>query len=42
MTARVPADQLHGLQDLARGASHSFYLQMSRGHLFDAASGLRL
>jgi oligogalacturonide transport system ATP-binding protein len=42
MTARVPADQLHGLQSLQRGASHGFHLQMQRGHLFDASSGARL
>ena len=42
LTARVPADQLHGLQGLARGAAHAFHLQMQRAHLFDAASGLRL
>ena len=42
LTARVPADQLHGLQGLARGATHTFHLQMRRAHLFDAASGARL
>ena len=42
MTARVPADQLHGLQDLQRGAAHPFHLQMARCHLFDAVSGARL
>jgi len=42
LTARVPADQLNGLQGLARGAAHPFHLQMQRAHLFDAASGLRL
>ncbi len=42
LTARVPADQLHGLQGLARGTSHAFHLQLQRAHLFDAASGARL
>ena len=42
MTARVPADQQHGLQDLARGGAHGFHLQMSACHLFDASTGLRL
>ena len=42
MTARVPADQLHGLQTLARGAVHDFHLQMAACHLFDAGSGRRL
>jgi oligogalacturonide transport system ATP-binding protein len=42
MTARVPADQLHGLQALPRGGVHGFHLQMQRCHLFDAASGARL
>ena len=42
MTARVPADQLHGLGDTARGATHAFHLQMSRCHFFDADSGARL
>ena len=42
MTARVPADQQHGLQGLARGARHDFHLQMAACHLFDAGTGLRL
>ena len=42
MTARVPADQLNGLQQLRRGAAHSFHLQLARGHFFDATNGLRL
>ena len=42
LTARVPADELHGLQDLPRGAAHTFYLQMAACHLFDAASGVNL
>ena len=42
MTARVPADQLNGLQHAARGSVHDFHLQMARGHLFNAASGARL
>ena len=42
MTARVPADQLHGLDVLARGDAHEVHLQMARCHLFDAASGTRL
>lgn len=42
MTARVPADQLHGLAQAERGAVHHFHLQMARGHLFSAASGARL
>ncbi|MDO9095692.1 MAG: sn-glycerol-3-phosphate ABC transporter ATP-binding protein UgpC [Rubrivivax sp.] len=42
LTARVPADQLHGLQGQARGSAHPVFLQMSHCHLFDAASGLRL
>jgi oligogalacturonide transport system ATP-binding protein len=43
LTARVPADQLHGLQDKPRGAAHTFHLQMARSHIFDAAGvGARL
>jgi oligogalacturonide transport system ATP-binding protein len=42
MTARVPADQQHGLQDLPRGAAHTFHLQMAACHLFDADSGRNL
>ena len=42
LTARVPADQLHGLQGLARGTEHRFHLQLQRAHLFDGASGARL
>ena len=41
-TARVPADEQHGLQNLQRGGAHRFYLQMSQCHLFSANSGLRL
>jgi len=42
MTARVPSDQLDGLQEKARGASHAFHLQLDNCHLFDAASGANL
>mgnify|MGYP000899785730 FL=1 len=42
MSARVPADELHGLQDKARGAEHVFHFQMQRAHLFDAESGVSL
>nr|WP_315491312.1 sn-glycerol-3-phosphate ABC transporter ATP-binding protein UgpC [uncultured Rhodoferax sp.] len=42
LSARVPADELHGLQDKVRGAAHTFHLQMQRCHLFDADSGLTL
>jgi oligogalacturonide transport system ATP-binding protein len=42
MSARVPADQLNGLQDKARGAAHTFHLQLDRCHLFDAESGINL
>jgi oligogalacturonide transport system ATP-binding protein len=42
LTARVPADQQHGLQDLPRGAAHSFHVQMAACHLFDAQSGANL
>jgi oligogalacturonide transport system ATP-binding protein len=42
MTARVPSDQLGGLQDKARGAAHEFHLQLGCGHLFDADSGTTL
>jgi oligogalacturonide transport system ATP-binding protein len=42
LTARVPADELHGLQALARGATHPVHVQMAACHVFDAASGLRL
>jgi oligogalacturonide transport system ATP-binding protein len=42
MTARVPADELHGLGELQRGAAHTVHLQMDRCHLFDAASGATL
>ena len=42
MTARVPADQQHGLQALQRGAAHTFHLQMAACHLFDAESGVNL
>ncbi|HNV59029.1 MAG TPA: sn-glycerol-3-phosphate ABC transporter ATP-binding protein UgpC [Rhodoferax sp.] len=39
LSARVPADELHGLQNKTRGAAHEFHLQMQRVHLFDAESG---
>lgn len=42
MTARVPADELHGVQGLQRGAAVGVHLQMAACHLFDAASGVRL
>ncbi len=42
MTARVPPDQLGGLQDKPRGAAHDFHLQLGCGHLFDGASGATL
>jgi oligogalacturonide transport system ATP-binding protein len=42
LSARVPADELHGLQDKARGAAHVFHFQMQRAHLFDADSGVSL
>jgi oligogalacturonide transport system ATP-binding protein len=42
MTARVPADQQHGLQDIARSDEHTFHLQLGACHLFDAASGANL
>lgn len=42
MSARVPADQLDGLQDKLRGTAHLFYFQMQRAHLFDAESGVSL
>ena len=42
MSARVPADELHGVQEKARGAAHVFHFQMQRAHLFDAQSGLSL
>jgi oligogalacturonide transport system ATP-binding protein len=42
MSARVPADELHGLQDKARGAAHVFHFQMQRAHLFEAQSGVSL
>jgi len=42
MSARVPADELHGLQDKARGAAHVFHFQMHRAHLFDAETGVSL
>ncbi|MBL0088040.1 MAG: sn-glycerol-3-phosphate ABC transporter ATP-binding protein UgpC [Ideonella sp.] len=41
MTARVQADQLHGLDD-KRGAPHTFHVQMGHAHLFDARSGINL
>jgi oligogalacturonide transport system ATP-binding protein len=42
MTARVPSDQLDGLQDKPRGAAHAFHLQLDHCHLFDAVSGANL
>jgi oligogalacturonide transport system ATP-binding protein len=42
MTARVPADELHGLGGLQRGATHTMHLQMQRCHLFDAGNGANL
>ena len=42
MSARVPADELHGVQEKVRGAAHVFHFQMQRAHLFDAQSGLSL
>ncbi|MBL8308034.1 MAG: sn-glycerol-3-phosphate ABC transporter ATP-binding protein UgpC [Rubrivivax sp.] len=41
-TARVQADQLHGLGGKARGDTHAFHLQMARAHFFDASQGARL
>ena len=42
LSARVPPDQMHGLQDKARGAAHTFHLQLERSHFFDATSGVSL
>ena len=42
LSARVPADQLQGLQDKTRGDAHLFHVQMQRSHLFDAESGISL
>ena len=42
LTARVPADQLHGMNTAARGAAFTAYLQMPACHLFDSTSGSRL
>lgn len=42
LTARVPAEELQTLTGAARGAAHTFHLQLGAGHLFDAASGARL
>jgi hypothetical protein len=42
LTARVPADQLHGLNALTRGAAFTAHLQMPACHLFDSATGARL
>ncbi len=42
LTARVPADQLHGLAGQARGTPFTAYLQMPACHLFDSSSGARL
>lgn len=42
LSARVPADQLQGLQGKTRGQVHEFHVQMQRCHLFDAESGISL
>ena len=42
VTARVPADELHGLDRKARGDFHAFHLQLGHCHLFDAVSGVTL
>jgi oligogalacturonide transport system ATP-binding protein len=42
MTARVPADELHGLDTLPRGSAVTLHVQMDRCHLFDASSGANL
>ncbi len=42
LTARVPADQLHGLGGQPRGTAFTAYLQMPACHLFDSSSGARL
>ena len=36
LTARVPADELHGLDRLPRGTVHTFHLQLGACHLFAA------
>ena len=42
LTARVPADQMQGLEQLPRGAHFTAHLQLDRCHLFDADSGVNL
>ena len=42
LSARVPADQLQGLDAKKRGDAHEFYVQLPRCHLFDAESGISL
>jgi len=42
MTARIPADQLGGLQGKSRGDAQVFHLQLGCCHLFDADSGINL
>ncbi len=42
MTARIPADEAQPLQALPRGAPLRLFLQLARGHFFDADSGARL
>ena len=42
MSARVPADQMGGLEEKQRGAVHGFWLQLHHAHVFDAASGANL
>jgi len=42
LTARVPADQLNGLQGLTRGQAHDFHLQLGCCHLFCAETGVNL
>jgi oligogalacturonide transport system ATP-binding protein len=42
LSARVPADQLQGLDAKKRGDAHEFHVQLSRCHLFDAESGISL
>lgn len=42
LSARVPADQLQGLDGKNRGDAHEFHVQLQRCHLFDAESGVSL
>lgn len=42
LSARVPADQLQGLDGKTRGDAHTFHVQLQRCHLFDAESGTSL